>query len=276
MDGKLPDDFPGPVNWDDLPLALIITDEDGLVKGWNACAEHERDQLKAGYVNFTIPMEKGGFRGYLKLYLKKEEDERHAAMAIAADVAHEIRNPLGSIELFASLLRKTLTKEGDLRRVERIIEAVRLINERITGLLDMMRKKAIRREVFSLRDMITEIIGPQELRESFLRFAFSSEDIKVKGDERLLRHLFISMVVALLSRIPMEARLDISAQVRKEGDKCYGEVVFQVTCAGERMALKEILPDLNLPVYHHLVHLHDGMIKLDAMSIVVSLPVENE
>ena len=54
--------------------------------------------------------------------------ERLAAMGeMAMELAHEIRNPLGSIELYASML------EGDY--AEQIVRSVRLLNHSVTNVL---------------------------------------------------------------------------------------------------------------------------------------------
>src|SRR4026207_2030424 len=54
--------------------------------------------------------------------------ERLAAMGeMAMELAHEIRNPLGSIELYASML------EGEF--AEQILQSVRLLNNSVTNVL---------------------------------------------------------------------------------------------------------------------------------------------
>src|SRR5437588_4663602 len=54
--------------------------------------------------------------------------ERFAAMGeMAMELAHEIRNPLGSIELYASML------DGDY--AEQIVRSVRLLNHSVTNIL---------------------------------------------------------------------------------------------------------------------------------------------
>src|SRR5438034_11834640 len=58
--------------------------------------------------------------------------ERLAAMGeMAMELAHEIRNPLGSIELYASML------EGEY--AEQIVRSVRLLNHSVTNVLQFGR-----------------------------------------------------------------------------------------------------------------------------------------
>jgi signal transduction histidine kinase len=69
----------------------------------------------------------------LSLQLQKERDERIrlerlAAMGeLAMELAHEIRNPLGSIELYASMA------EGEY--AEQIVRSVRLLNHTVSNIL---------------------------------------------------------------------------------------------------------------------------------------------
>lgn len=67
--------------------------------------------------------------------------ERLAALGeMAAGVAHEIRNPLGGIGMFASLLRKDLADRPDaVRLVEKIIKGVKALERVVNDTLDFGR-----------------------------------------------------------------------------------------------------------------------------------------
>jgi len=49
--------------------------------------------------------------------------------------------------------------ENDLRRIDQIIEAVHLINGRITGLIDTMKKKTVHNDKISLGKLLSDILG---------------------------------------------------------------------------------------------------------------------
>ncbi|MCX7982178.1 MAG: hypothetical protein N2572_04615 [Syntrophales bacterium] len=286
MGGKIPSELPGEISWNDLPIALILTDGSDAIRGWNASAEKiakcdfdlescRFSDLASKCEHYAFPFEKGDFRGFLQLCLLGTKGGGvKEAMNVAADIAHEIRNPLGSIELFASLLKKTLEKEEDIRRVEQIMQAVHLINERITGLIATMVKKETCKESVPLKSVLNDLLGPADLREDFLVCKLPTEEIRIRGNERLLRHLFITFIVDLLTAMPAGSKLDIILEVKEDSRLRYADIVFQLTASRRPVAFTEIVAGMNLPVLHHIVQLHEGFIHLDAHRIIVSLPVE--
>lgn len=79
---------------------------------------------------------------YPSLELEKKEEQlqqskRLASMGkMAMKIAHEIRNPLGSIELFASFLRKELEKdEANRVLADYIISEVKSLNQVVCNML---------------------------------------------------------------------------------------------------------------------------------------------
>lgn len=71
-----------------------------------------------------------------KLESMAKRSEKFAALGeMAANIAHEIRNPLGSIELYASLLLKELKGDREKDRISRIISSVKKMDNKISNLL---------------------------------------------------------------------------------------------------------------------------------------------
>ncbi|HEX7509137.1 MAG TPA: HAMP domain-containing sensor histidine kinase [Polyangia bacterium] len=105
-------------------------------------------------------------------YLAGRLDEMRAALRardermqmMLAGIAHEVRNPLGGLELYAGLLREGLAGEperlGEIARIEREIGYLKNV---VTDFLDFARRPLLVMEVFpalALLDEIAEISRP--------------------------------------------------------------------------------------------------------------------
>jgi two-component system sensor histidine kinase FlrB len=97
--------------------------------------------------------------------LKKFEQEKQRGIQLrmmgemAANIAHEIRNPLGSIELFASLLERDLAgNESAVKMTSNIVKAVRTMNRIISNTLLFTKEITVDKKKFILSDIVDEVI----------------------------------------------------------------------------------------------------------------------
>jgi two-component system sensor histidine kinase FlrB len=97
--------------------------------------------------------------------LKKFEKEKQRGIQLqtmgemAANIAHEIRNPLGSIELFASLLERDLAgNEAAVKMTSNIVKAVRTMNGIISNTLLFTKELNIDKKEYVLSDIVDDVI----------------------------------------------------------------------------------------------------------------------
>ncbi|MDE7168808.1 MAG: two-component sensor histidine kinase [Mucispirillum sp.] len=93
----------------------------------------------------------------------EEEKQRNEKLRImgemAANIAHEVRNPLGSIELYASLLSRDLEQDADKKRLaSSIIKGVRTINAVISNTLLFAKEIKINPSKHVLADIVDEVV----------------------------------------------------------------------------------------------------------------------
>jgi signal transduction histidine kinase len=125
--------------------------------------------------------------------------ERLAALGeMAASVAHEIRNPLCTIEGFARLLRRDLAGMPEhLRLAERIVEGTQNLNYVITNLLTYVRPMRLQLSDFPLGrvlDACNETLRDKAARAGVRLFVTPPPpDIQVRGDERQLIHALLNL-----------------------------------------------------------------------------------
>jgi signal transduction histidine kinase len=301
MDRKIQPVDEEKIELNQIPAGIIITDETGVVHRFNSYAEEltggrcrgrarigdfldmdkTRTMISGEFYNVTAsPYREGDFRGTiyiihsLEAVLQEESETKiREASEMVAEIAHEIRNPLGSIELFASLLKKTMAGDKDLKRIGQIILSVKAINERISELLQMSKKRALRKRIFSLSRLIHELVGMPGQAESFLTFHTNSRDMAVEGDEKMLRQMFLNLLIQVLQVMPPEARLTVEASRQTQKGKPYGGVSF--TCEGEGTLFThfDLAMGLNLAIIHNITHMHNGIVDIGRNAISILLPV---
>jgi PAS domain S-box-containing protein len=98
-----------------------------------------------------------------RLKLLEEQSLRTSRLSamgeMAAELAHEIRNPLGSIEIFASLLSRDL-KNGDNKKLaDNIVIGVKSLNSVVTNMLTFTRDISVKPETLDFNELVSETLG---------------------------------------------------------------------------------------------------------------------
>src|SRR5262245_9018142 len=130
----------------------------------------------------------------------KEEQERlrdrlAALGQMAANLAHEIRNPLASIEVSSSLLKRRLPAEASERELlDKIIAEVRRLNRTITSSLEFVKPVSLTPAVCSLDavldDALTVALGRRGKPGLMVRRAPSPSCPEFLMDRGQLRQVF--------------------------------------------------------------------------------------
>lgn len=155
-----------------------------------------------------------------KLEEHAERRNRFTVMGeMAANMAHEIRNPLGSIELFASLVRKGLP-EGDekLPLLSHIFSAVASMNHIISNVLEYSKPRAVSLQPIDLHGLLEELAG-------FFRFlaqqngvelvlAFDANRAWIRADRELLKQVFHNLLLNGVQAMPDGGTLTLGTRAR--------------------------------------------------------------
>ena len=222
----------------------------------------------------------------------EEEAQRNrrlrATGEMAAGIAHEIRNPLGSIELFSSLLKKDLSEDQDKREiVEHISASVKNMDRIISSLLLFAKSPQPSRQLCDLNELLKElfkdssaILIPQGINPVFSL----GKDAIANGDSHLLKQVFINLIRNAIQAMPEGGDLKIttqkSSQLEQPSDQSdYCRQFIKITVADqgggvseENLAnvfnpfftTKDHGTGLGLSISHNIIKAHQGTIDVES------------
>ncbi len=208
----------------------------------------------------------------LKTELEREREERIrlerlAAMGeMAMELAHEIRNPLGSIELYASML------QGEY--AEQIVRSVRLLNHSVTNVLQFGRPIVPKPERISVKRLLEGIRAFLQPVAQQKRIRIETEahtDCFAVADQELLHRMLLNLVLNALRETPTDGTIRLSAKVAGRETS----IVVEDTGPGiqEERASRIFDPmfstnrngcGLGLPIVKRIVESHNGRITVSS------------
>ena len=131
---------------------------------------------------------------------------------LSAGLAHEIRNPLGGIQLYAAMLRRDLAADPDkVRILDRILGAVGGLEKLVDDMLTFGSDAEPRRERRSLGAVVDEALalaGPA-LAEKGISVARRGEPAEADVDPALLVRVFLNLVLNACQAMPAGGTLTI-------------------------------------------------------------------
>lgn len=155
------------------------------------CLPYLIDELRIAYENLSNTQEQ------LRIA------EKLASIGqLAAGVAHEINNPLGTILLYTSMLKKELEKYYDDDRykadLELILEEANRCKNIVSNLLNFARQGKLNLREFDIKKSLTDVIKPFKVSPSYRNIDFvlnaGSNDCTIVADEDQLKQVFINII----------------------------------------------------------------------------------
>ncbi len=203
-----------------LPNAIWILEKDGKVFLQNSQAKELSEILvilRLDENDYEINFKENSYlvriSNYQDKYLisatditEQKRKENLATMGqMAAHLSHEIRNPIGSIALLASTLKKRVKPENvhivteiekSIFRIERIIKATLMFSKGVTAEKKTLRWKEI-------QDALSEITTYYSYSKE-IEFRFLEEDFTLYGDFDLLLMMFSNFLINAIDAIELD------------------------------------------------------------------------
>ena len=238
-----------------LPNAIWIVNEDGTIFLQNSHArdlkellellEYKSDDYELNFKKKSFLIKSSTYKDKIMLsatdITEQKRKENLATMGqMAAHLSHEIRNPIGSISLLSSTLKKRVIPENMLIvdeiqssvcRIERIIKATLMFSKGV---------EANKQEFMwsELKESIDMSIGYYAYSKD-IEFIFPHDNFMLNADIDLLDMLFSNFIINAIDAIELDDEEEGSIEITYEKDEEYHK--FYIYDSGVAIENKEEL-----------------------------------
>ncbi|MBN2816163.1 MAG: HAMP domain-containing histidine kinase [Campylobacterales bacterium] len=270
-----------------LPNAIWILNEDNTVFLQNSKArelwkllkllEYREDDYEISYEKKSYIVKSSSYKDKMMLsatdITEQKRRENLATMGqMAAHLSHEIRNPIGSISLLSSTLKKRVIPENvpiveeiqkSVARIERIIKATLMFSKGV----EAVKKKFMWSE---LRESIDMSIGYYGFSKE-IEFSFPQEDFELYADKDLLEMLFSNFIANAIDAIELDDNEEGSVRIEyKSSPKNHTFYIYDTGIEIEKpdelfeafKSTKLKGNGLGLVLSQQIVEAHNGLVKL--------------
>ncbi len=208
-----------------------------------------------------------------ELEANHERNKRLIAMGeMAAKIVHEIRSPLCSIELYASMLKNELQGTSHTGLANGISNGIKSLNNILTNMLFFAKPQKPRFNTIDLSVVIDDSIDmlmPMIESRGIRLFKDVSDDSLISGDKELLKQVFLNILLNAISITPDGGAITIN--ISKEGEFIVanfydeGEGIRQENIEkifDPFFSTKEKGTGLGLTIASKIMQAHEGIIKV--------------
>lgn len=218
---------------------------------------------------------------------------------LAAGVAHEINNPLGTIMLYTSMLKKELEKYYSDDRYkadfEMIIEEANRCKNIVANLLNFARQGKLNLKEFNLVNAIIDVMKPFTLNPAYKKIDFvinvQDKDYMILADEDQIKQVFINIVKNACDAMLDSNEKKLTINLRHNDKECEIEFVDTGIGISKENQNKVFTPffttksigkgtGLGLAISYGIVKMHKGNIKFyseegKGTKFIITLPIKS-
>ena len=215
-------------------------------------------------------------------------------------VAHEIRNPLGSIRLGVSMLRDSVTDQDALNTIELVERGIKHLNKLVVDVTQFSRQKELERSTVDLHESLDRSIDlvSERIREknATVERSFAGGMILGQWDPYQLRQVFVNVIANAVDASQENSAVSISTELLPteiNGDGEPPKKYARITIADQGKGMDKATRDrifepffstkkrgtgLGLAIVKQIVELHGGRISVasepgEGSKFKIDLPV---
>jgi len=217
-----------------LPNAIWILNENGDVFLQNSQArelwellqllEYKDEDYELKFNSFSYLVKSSTYKDKVMLsaidITEQKRKENLATMGqMAAHLSHEIRNPIGSISLLSSTLKKRVISENipiveeiqkSVCRIERIIKATLMFSKGVSANLSEVKWSELQEE-------LSNSIGYYGYTKE-INFIFPQDNFSMNADKDLLEMMFSNFLTNAIDAIELDDNDDGKIEIKYEND----------------------------------------------------------
>jgi signal transduction histidine kinase len=200
-------------------------------------------------------------------------------------VAHEIRNPLGSIRLGVSMLRDSVTDAEGLNTIELVERGIKHLNKLVVDVAQFSRRKALEQQNVNLHELINHSLDlvADKIREKETPIETNLSSVKMIGhwDPDQLNQVFVNIIANAIDASPKKSPVSIATEVIEvdSGQTTAMPKKARVTITDHGIGMDRATKDrifepffstkkrgtgLGLAIVKQIVEQHDGTISVES------------
>lgn len=288
-----------------LEAASASLVERATYRGRWVCPPGEDYEHEQAFDVYSSPLAINGARGQILTLVDVTEaaeaergmrrQESLAAVGQAtAQVAHEIRNPLGSIRLGVAMLRDNVKDVEGLNTIELVERGIRHLNKLVVDVAQFSRRKALERSEVDLHELVDHSL---DLAADKINEKAASIDKRYapltpvgKWDFDQLSQVFVNLIANAIDASPRDSRLTISTStISLTANKQFARVSIADQGSGMDQVTRERIFEpffstkkrgtgLGLAIVKQIIEQHDGEISVESEAgkgtrFIIDLPL---
>jgi len=236
--------------------------------------------------------------------IKETQEQLHSAEKLAsigqlaAGVAHEINNPLGSIMLYASMLKRKLEKAGcenqNSEDLSLIMEEATRCKNIVSNLLNFARQGKLRISSVNVPDLIKGIVSTLAINPEYKAVSINinelTENYLIGGDGDQIKQVFINLLVNAIEAVEATTKKEVTINIRSDSEYLITEITDTGCGIPPENVAKIFTPffttkkmgkgtGLGLAITYGIVKMHKGDIRVKSIenkgtTFTIKLPIK--